>query len=145
MAMTAAQRRKADRERKREQRETAAAMGRPPRVETVNAAVVEATAFSLLTADRRTWIDGTGWQPVNVSLIIAAATDILVHRHGCDCTPAKEAVVNRLRPRGRHRMPTSVPSIKPDPGLPAYVLRAPDAAFVRIKAPNTAVTSSGTV
>ncbi|MGV8953119.1 MAG: hypothetical protein ACOH2M_18620 [Cypionkella sp.] len=129
MAMSAAQRRKADRDRKREQREAAAAAGRPVRVETVNAAIVEACAFALLAADQRTWLTDDKWVPINLSVVIAAATDILHHRHQFDRMAAKEAVVGRLRSRGRHKMSTSVPSINPDPGLPRYRTSAPDMAI----------------
>lgn len=129
MAMTAAQRRKADRERKRIQRAAAAQRGQPARVESINAAIVEAIAFALLTADTRVWSREEGWMPVNISVAIEAAADILVARHGHDRAAAKRAVVDRLRPRARHRLPTSVPSTNPDPGLPSYTTRAPDSAL----------------
>lgn len=144
MAQTLSQRRKADRDRKRTQREAAAAVGRPPRVESVNAAVVEALAFSMLTADQRTWIVEQRWVPINISIVIEAATDILVHRHQFDERAAKEAVVARLRVRDKHRSPVSVPSICPFPGYPRYRLRAPDEAVVRINCGDTPVTSSDT-
>lgn len=128
MAMSAAQRRKVDRERKREQREAAATQGRPPRVETVNAAIVEAVAFATLAADQRIWSTADNWVPVNLSVIITVATDILAHRYQFDRPLAKDAVIARMRPRGRHRMSTNVPSINPDFGLPRYRTAAPEMA-----------------
>lgn len=129
MAMTAAQRRKADRDRKRAQRAAAAKIGQPARVESVNAAIIEAISFAVLTADKRTWSRNARWMPVNIAVVMAAATDILVIGGGHDRTAAEKAIVNRLRPRGRHKMRTSVPSANPDPGLPTYSTRPPDEAL----------------
>lgn len=131
MAMTAAQRRKADRDRKRAQRALAAADGKPVRVETVNAAIVEANAFVIETADQRVWIPAVGWHPVNSSVIVEVATDILACRLNIKRAFAKRAVVDRLRPRSIHSMSTYVPSKRPDPGLPRYYTAAPPEALVR--------------
>ena len=127
MAMTATQRRAADAERKRRQRKTARAEGRPS-ADKVYHAIVEAGAFALLVADRRTWIEAEGWQPVNVTVLIEAATDILVD-HGFDRVASKKAVVGAFRPRFRHGQAGNIPSKYPHHGQTAYAALAPDAAI----------------
>lgn len=129
MAMTAAQRRKADRDRKRAMRALLAVEGKPIRVETINAAIAEANSFVIDTADQRVWIPSLGWHPVNSAVIIEVATDILATRLGIERGPAKKAVVDRLRRRKAHSMPTFVPSKCPDPGLPRYNTAAPAKAL----------------
>jgi len=125
--MTALQRRRADAERKRRQRQAARAAGRPS-ADQVYHAIAEATSFSLLCADRRAWVPEHDWQPVNVTVIINAAVDILDHRCGFDRAASKKAVIDVLRPRPPHRNAGFVPSVVVSPGKPAYPALAPEAA-----------------
>ena len=145
MAMSPAQRRKLDRDRKAALRAEAAAEGKPARIEQVYAAVVEAASFALEAGDKRAWIRGTGWAPVNMSVIIEVAVDILTVRHQHAPAHARAAVLAALGPRPAHGLSTFVPSRCPDPGLPRYNTSAPDAAIVRTRSTGTPVTSSGTV
>lgn len=128
MPMTALQRRRADAERKRRQRQAARAAGRPS-ADQVYHAIAEANSFALLCADRRVWIESEGWQPVNVTVIINAAVDILDHRCGFDRAASKKAVVDVLRPRPPHRNAGYVPSVVVSPGQPIYPALAPVAAL----------------
>ncbi len=125
MAMSLAKRRKLDRERKAAHRESALAAGRPARIEQVYAAIVEANRFALANADKRIWIKGTTWSPVNMGTILQVATDILVFRHGHDAVGASAAVVAALAPQAAHKFSTYVPSSRPDPGYPRYDTSAP--------------------
>lgn len=145
MAMTAAQRRKLDRDRKAAARAAAAVQRRPARIEQVYAAIVDANRFAIAAADRRVFIKGVGWSPINASIIIEVAVDILTFRHGYDAVLARKAVLAALAPNPAHRLSTYVPSLRPDPGLPRYRTRAPDQATVGISSGGTPVTSSGTV
>lgn len=128
MPMTAAQRRAADAERKRRQRKAARAQGRPS-ADQVYHAIAEAGAFALLVADRRAWIETEGWQPVNASVMIDAAVDILVD-HGFNRPASKKAVVDVFRPRTTHRNAGNVPSTVPHTGQSAYRAKAPEAAVL---------------
>lgn len=145
MAMSLARRRKLDRERKAAQRDAALAVGRPARLEQIYAAIVEATRFAMANADKRIWIKGTTWAPVNMGVILQAATDILIHRHHHDADQARAAVVAALAPQPAHKLSTFVPSSRPDPGYPRYDTRAPDEMVFQQKSGDTPVTSSGTV
>jgi hypothetical protein len=128
MPMTATQRRAADAERKRRQRKAARAEGRPS-ADRVYHAIAEAAAFALLVADRRVWIAAEGWQPVNVVVMIDAATDILV-AFGYDRAASKKAVVNVFRPRATHGQAGNVPSKFPHARQSTYRAKAPDAAVL---------------
>lgn len=128
MTMTAAQRRAADAARKRKQRAAAKADGRPTADQTYHA-IAEAVSFALLCADRRVWIEGAGWQPVNVTVVIDAAVDVLQHRLGLNRAASKRAVIDVLRPRRTHSQSGNVPSIVVTPGMATYRSKAPDAAI----------------
>ncbi len=144
MAMSATERRIRDRERKRAQR-AAMRMHGVPEPAAVYHAVTEAVAFSLANADRRAWPKTTAWCPVNASVVIAVAVDILIERCGCEPDAAKSAVKQALRPRTTWRLSDYTPSSRPGPGRVRYRLMAPDAVVVRTRLADTPVTSSGRV
>jgi hypothetical protein len=144
MAMSATERRIRDRERKAAQRAAAKAAGVPdPAV--VYHAITEAFGFSMINADKRTWIKGEPWCPVNGTVVIAAAVDVLVDRCRCNRDAAMTAVKQALAPRDSWRYPDYTPSSNPAPGRTRYRLQAPDQVVVRMKLANTPVTSSGQV
>lgn len=144
MAMSATERRIRDRERKRAQR-AALRMAGVPEPATVYHSIVEALAFSMVNADRRTWIRGTSWCPVNASVVFAVAVDILVERCCCEKDAAKAAVKQALRHRSTWRLSDYTPSASPGSGRVRYNLAAPDAVVVRSKLASTPVTPSGRV
>jgi hypothetical protein len=144
MAMSATERRIRDRERKRAQRAALRTAG-VPEPATVYHSIVEAMGFSMVNADRRTWIRGTSWCPVNASVVFAVAVDILVERCGCEKDAAKAAVKQALRHRSPWRLPDYVPSSNPAPGRPRYRLAAPDQVVVRTRLADTPVTPTGRV
>jgi len=132
MPMTAAQRRATDAERKRRQRQAARNAGRPS-PDQVYHAIAEATSFALMSADQRVWLPSAGWMPVNMKVILRAATDILVSRLGADRTASKKAVVDVLRPKPAHRNAGNIPSIVVTDGMSSYPVLAPDAAIPSVK------------
>lgn len=144
MAMSATERRIRDRERKRQQRAAMRFAG-VPETAAVYHAVSEAVAFALVNADRRTWIKGEPWCPINSAVVFAVAVDILVERCGCEKDAAKAAVKDALRPRSTWRLPDYTPTASPGPGRVRYNLTAPDQVVVRTRLADTPVTSSGPV
>lgn len=144
MAMSATERRIRDRERKRQQRAAMRFAG-VPEAASVYHAITEALGFAMVHSDKRAWVKGTSWCPVNSAVVIAAAVDILVERCGCESDAAKASVKQALAPKEAWRYPTYTPSSNPAPGRPRYHLTAPDAVVVRTRLADTPVTSSGPV
>ena len=144
MAMSATERRIRDRERKRAQR-AAMRMHGVPEAASVYHAITEALAFAMVHSDKRTWVRGTSWCPVNSAVVIAAAIDVLVDRLGFERDASKAAVKQALAPKNAWRYPTYTPSSNPAPGRPRYHLTAPDQVVVRTRLADTPVTPTGRI
>ena len=124
MAMTAAERRRKERERKRDQRAAARAEGKPT-MAMVHAAIVEALAFEMA--------DGVNIGPdgrevrangrmIDGAIVAKIAGRILRRRHGIARDHSKIAIVNALRARPEHAWPSHYPTraiSPPEAGLPA--------------------------
>lgn len=109
MPRTIAEIRKADRERKRQQRAAMAEAGVPTPAQVHNA-ITEALAFASasgvnIKATRR------GEQPlIAVTSVLSAAHKILTLRLGLDASASTAALLKALAPRPEHRWPSYVPS-----------------------------------
>ena len=108
MAMTAAERRKRERERKALQRANARADGKPDAA-TVNFAIVEAVAFALAGVNIGLRA-GEHASYVNCVQVGRVAIKILVLRCGFDLEHSKRLVMQQLAPREQHRWPSHLPS-----------------------------------
>lgn len=108
MAMSTAERRRKERDRKREQRATARIEGRP-KLALVNAAIVEAAAFALAGVNIGLKV-GQHASLVNMVQVGRVAIKILVVRHGFDLEHSKRLVMQQLDPREEHRWPSHVPT-----------------------------------
>lgn len=142
MAMSLTERRKKDRERKAEQRAAAKAAG-VPTPELTYHAITESLAFAMVHGDKRLWLRGTGWCPVNSAVVFAAAVDLLVDRFQCERDAAKAAVKKALAPRDSWRHGDYTPSANPIPGRVRYRLGAPEQVVVRSRSVDTPVTPTG--
>lgn len=108
MAMTPAERRKKERERKARQRAAARADGRPE-LAVVNTAIVEAVSFTLAGVNIGLR-EGERATFVNSVQVGRVAIKILVTRLGFDLEHSKAMVMDALAPREEHRWPSHVPS-----------------------------------
>jgi hypothetical protein len=108
MAMTAADRRKKDRERKQRQRAAARDAGKPE-LAVVNAAITEAVAFTLAGVNIGLR-EGERATFVNSAQVGRVAIKILVVRLGFDFEHSKKMVLAALAPREEHRWPSTIPS-----------------------------------
>ena len=120
-----ARRRDDDRTRKRRERARQKELGIPASA-LVNHALAEALSFSYAGADRREWRRDDVWEPVNISLIIAVAVDILAINHRCDREHSLSEVMKKIRPRREHFEPHLVPSLAPGRGNIRYKTRSPN-------------------
>lgn len=121
MTMTAAERRRKERERKAQQRANAREEGRPD-LAVVNAAIVEAAAYVLTGVNIGLKV-GEHASYVNMLQVGRVAIKILVVRLEYDLEHSKALVMQQLAPREEHRWPSRVPSWHHvlHPGLPPGV------------------------